>query len=72
MFGVLFTDNRDLRRILTDYGFDGYPLRKDYPLVGYFEVRYSEDEKKVAAMPVNVSQAYRAFDYLTPWEKEQL
>jgi NADH:ubiquinone oxidoreductase subunit C len=72
MFGLLFTDNRDLRRILTDYGFDGYPLRKDYPLIGYLEVRYSEEEKKVIAAPVNIAQAYRAFDYLTPWEKEQL
>jgi len=68
MYGVKFTDHPDLRRILTDYGFEGYPLRKDFPLTGYNEVRYSEDEKKVVYEPVKLEQNYRNFDYESPWE----
>ena len=68
MYGVKFKDHPDLRRILTDYGFDGYPLRKDFPLTGHNEVRYSEDEKKVIYEPVKLEQNYRNFDYESPWE----
>ena len=68
MYGVKFTDHPDLRRILTDYGFEGYPLRKDFPLTGHNEVRYSEDEKKVVYEPVKLEQHYRNFDYESPWE----
>ena len=68
MYGVKFTDHPDLRRILTDYGFEGYPLRKDFPLTGHNEVRYSEDEKKVVYEPVKLEQNYRNFDYESPWE----
>ena len=68
MYGVKFTDHPDLRRILTDYGFEGYPLRKDFPLTGHNEVRYSEDEKKVIYEPVKLEQNYRNFDYESPWE----
>ena len=68
MYGVKFTDHPDLRRILTDYGFEGYPLRKDFPLTGHNEVRYSEDEKKVVYEPVKIEQNYRNFDYESPWE----
>ena len=68
MYGVKFTDHPDLRRILTDYGFEGYPLRKDFPLSGHNEVRYSEDEKKVVYEPVKLEQNYRNFDYESPWE----
>ena len=68
MYGVKFTDHPDLRRILTYYGFDGYPLRKDFPLTGHNEVRYSEDEKKVVYEPVKLEQNYRNFDYESPWE----
>ena len=68
MYGVKFTDLPDLRRILTDYGFEGYPLRKDFPLTGHNEVRYSEDEKKVVYEPVKLEQNYRNFDYESPWE----
>ena len=68
MYGIKFTDHPDLRRILTDYGFEGYPLRKDFPLTGYNEVRYSEDEKKVVYEPVKLEQNYRNFDYESPWE----
>ena len=68
MYGVKFIDHPDLRRILTDYGFEGYPLRKDFPLTGHNEVRYSEDEKKVVYEPVKLEQNYRNFDYESPWE----
>ena len=68
MYGVKFKDHPDLRRILTDYGFDGHPLRKDFPLSGHNEVRYSEDEKKVIYEPVKLEQNYRNFDYESPWE----
>ncbi len=68
MYGVLFTDHPDLRRILTDYGFDGHPLRKDFPLTGYVEVRYDEDQKRVVYEPVNLAQEFRQFDFVSPWE----
>ena len=68
MYGVKFKDHPDLRRILTDYGFEGHPLRKDFPLTGHIEVRYSEDQKKVISEPVKVEQNYRNFDYESPWE----
>ena len=68
MYGIKFTDHPDLRRILTDYEFEGYPLRKDFPLTGHTEVRYSEDEKKVVYEPVKLEQNYRDFDYESPWE----
>ena len=68
MYGVSFKDHPDLRRILTDYGFKGHPLRKDFPLTGHNEVRYSEDEKKVIYEPVKLEQNYRNFDYESPWE----
>ena len=68
MYGVSFEDHPDLRRILTDYGFHGYPLRKDFPLTGHTEVRYSEDMKKVITEPVKLDQEYRNFDFERPWE----
>ena len=68
MYGVKFKDHPDLRRILTDYGFEGHPLRKDFPLTGHKEVRYSEDEKKVVYENVKLEQNYRNFDYESPWE----
>ena len=68
MYGVSFKDHPDLRRILTDYGFEGHPLRKDFPLTGHTEVRYSEDKKKVVIEPVKLEQNYRNFDYESPWE----
>ena len=68
MYGVSFKDHPDLRRILTDYGFEGHPLRKDFPLTGHSEVRYSEDQKKVISEPVKLEQNYRNFDYESPWE----
>ena len=68
MYGVKFKDHPDLRRILTDYGFEGHPLRKDFPLTGHNEVRYSEDKKKVIYEPVKLEQNYRNFDYESPWE----
>ena len=68
MYGINFKDHPDLRRILTDYGFEGHPLRKDFPLTGHNEVRYSEDEKKVINEPVKLEQNYRNFDYESPWE----
>ena len=68
MYGVNFKDHPDMRRILTDYGFEGHPLRKDFPLTGHTEVRYSEDEKKVVSEPVKLEQNFRNFDYESPWE----
>ena len=68
MYGILFKEHPDLRRILTDYEFEGYPLRKDFPLTGFTEVRYSEDNKKVVYEPVKLDQNYRNFDFESPWE----
>ena len=68
MYGILFKEHPDLRRILTDYEFEGYPLRKDFPLTGHNEVRYSENEKKVIYEPVKLEQNYRNFDFESPWE----
>jgi len=68
MYGVLFAGNTDLRRILTDYGFEGHPQRKDFPLTGYTELRYSEDEKRVVYEPVDLPQDLRQFDFMSPWE----
>lgn len=69
MFGVYFTNHPDLRRILTDYGFEGNPLRKDFPLTGFKEVHYDESQKKVIYSPVKLAQDYRNFDFLSPWER---
>jgi NADH-quinone oxidoreductase subunit C len=68
MYGVLFSGNNDLRRILTDYGFTGHPQRKDFPLTGYTELRYSEEEKRVKYEPVQLAQDFRSFDFMSPWE----
>jgi NADH-quinone oxidoreductase subunit C len=68
LFGIYFADNPDLRRILTDYGFEGHPLRKDFPLTGYVELRYDEDQKAVVYEPVKLQQEFRSFDFLSPWE----
>ncbi len=71
MYGVVFSGHPDLRRILTDYGFEGYPLRKDFPLTGNVEVRYDDEQKRVVYEPVKLVQEYRNFDYLSPWEGAQ-
>ena len=68
MYGIMFADHPDFRRILTDYGFSGHPLRKDFPLTGYSEVRYSEEDKRVVYEPVSLTQEFRSFDYASPWE----
>lgn len=68
LFGIMFTNHPDLRRILTDYGFQGHPLRKDFPTTGYVEVRYDDEQKRVVYEPVKLVQEFRQFDYLSPWE----
>ncbi|NKD86940.1 NADH-quinone oxidoreductase subunit C [Haematospirillum sp. 15-248] len=68
MYGIFFAEHPDLRRILTDYGFQGHPLRKDFPLTGYVEMRYDEDQKRVIYEPVKLAQDFRTFDFLSPWE----
>ena len=72
MFGIFFSGHTDLRRLLTDYGFEGHPLRKDFPLTGYAEVRYNDTERRVVYEPVKLTQEYRDFDFLSPWEGMQL
>ena len=68
MYGILFKGHPDLRRLLTDYGFDGHPLRKDFPLTGYYEVHYDDEKKRVVYEPVKLAQEFRNFDFLSPWE----
>jgi NADH-quinone oxidoreductase subunit C len=68
MYGVVFSDHPDLRRLLTDYGFDGHPLRKDFPLTGFVELRYDDEQKRVVYEPVKLTQEFRTFDFLSPWE----
>ena len=68
LYGVFFSDHPDLRRILTDYGFEGHPMRKDFPLTGYVEVRYDTEQKRVVYEPVKLRQAFRTFDFMSPWE----
>jgi NADH-quinone oxidoreductase subunit C len=68
LYGIFFSDHPDLRRILTDYGFDGHPLRKDFPLTGYVELRYDPDQRRVVYEPVKLTQEFRTFDFASPWE----
>ena len=72
MFGIFFSGHTDLRRLLTDYGFEGHPLRKDFPLTGYAEVRYNDTERRVVYEPIKLTQEYRDFDFLSPWEGMQV
>ena len=69
MYGIFFENHPDLRRILTDYGFEGYPLRKDFPLTGYTEVRYDDEKKRIVSEPLELAQAFRYFDYQSPWDQ---
>jgi NADH-quinone oxidoreductase subunit C len=71
LYGIWFSDHPDLRRILTDYGFEGHPLRKDFPLTGFVELRYDEEQKRVVYEPVKLTQEFRRFDFLSPWEGAQ-
>ncbi len=71
LFGIYFSEHPDLRRIMTDYGFDGHPLRKDFPLTGYVDVRYDDEQKRVVYEPVKLTQEFRTFDFLSPWEGVQ-
>lgn len=68
MFGIMFADHTDLRRLLTDYGFEGHPLRKDFPLTGFIETRYDDEKKRVVYEPVKLTQEFRRFDFMSPWE----
>ena len=68
LYGILFSDHPDLRRLLTDYGFTGHPLRKDFPLTGYVELRYDDEQKRVVYEPVSLAQEFRTFDFMSPWE----
>jgi len=70
LFGIVFAGHPDLRRLLTDYGFDGHPMRKDFPMTGYVEVRYDDEQKRVVYEPVRLTQEFRSFDFLSPWEGE--
>jgi NADH-quinone oxidoreductase subunit C len=71
MFGIFFSGHNDLRRLLTDYGFEGHPLRKDFPLTGTVETRYDDQEKRVVYEPVSLTQEFRDYDYMSPWEGVQ-
>ena len=71
LYGIYFSDHPDLRRLLTDYGFDGHPLRKDFPLTGYIEMRYDDEQKRVIYEPVKLTQDFRRFDFMSPWEGTQ-